>query len=122
MARHGGALIVFPQQAMSADPQGTAGNSYGEYLVFLDVIVNSASIDIYDFRGAGHADDLYVFRTTWAPHFISKNNGRSYFSHGDALQSARFVLTWSNRFCTRSDSPSVFQRLSSLGNASYTPS
>ena len=77
MACRGGPLIVFPQQAVSADAQGAAGNSYGVYLLLLYVVVDRASIDIDDLRSASNADDLYVFRATWAPHLISKNDGRS---------------------------------------------
>lgn len=73
---------------MGAHTKRTAGNFYGENFVLLDVVIDSATVDIYYLGRAGDPHHFHILVTSWTPDFISENDGGPLFSHGhDWLQS-----------------------------------
>jgi hypothetical protein len=92
-------LIIFSKQTMGAHTKRTAGNFYSEYFVLLDIVIDSTTVNIDYLGRTRDSHHFHIFRTTWAPDFVSENDGRWLFSHDyDWLQSDNVgAFSWPKR-------------------------
>jgi len=58
-----------------------ASDFHGKHFVLLNVVVDSAAIDINDLSRASNSYDFDVFPAPGAPDFVSENKGRLQFRH-----------------------------------------
>jgi hypothetical protein len=58
-----------------------AGDFHGKHFVLLNVVVDSAAIDINDLSRASNSNDFDVFSAPGAPDFVSENKRRLQFRH-----------------------------------------
>ncbi len=93
-------IIASSKKTMAAHSNCITGDLHGKYSLLLNVIVDSAAVDIDDFSGTGNPDDLYVFPATLAPDFITLNNGLLQFDHFG------YVLVSGSRFLYETSQPS----------------
>jgi hypothetical protein len=73
--------LIFSKETVAANTDRVAGDFHGKYFVLLNVVVDSAAIDINDLSRASNSDYFDVFPAPGAPDFVSENKGRLQFRH-----------------------------------------
>jgi len=62
---------------MATDAESAARDFYSVDLIFFDVVIDGAPVNV-DYPGrASHSQHFHVFPATRAPDFVSENDGRS---------------------------------------------
>jgi hypothetical protein len=103
------ALVVLSQEAVTTYTYCVASDFYRKHLVFLNVVVNSAAIDIDYPRRTSNSDDLDIFPTARAPDFVSTNDGGLQFRHSPWIPlSVGSTIRSSVRICSSNARRRVF--------------
>jgi hypothetical protein len=80
--------LIFSKETVTAHTDRIAGDFHGKHFVLLDVVVDSAAIDINDLSRPSNSNDFDVFPAPRAPDFVSENKGRLQFRHLLTIRSA----------------------------------
>jgi hypothetical protein len=99
-------FIALSKKTVTAHTERISGDLHGKYSLVFNVVVDSATIDVDDFSGAGNPYYLDVFPATWAPDFISENNR---WLHFDRVICHILAKLTDLSFWRRSSSPRVLK-------------
>jgi hypothetical protein len=74
-------VSILSKETMAAHAECVARDFYGKHSLLLNVVVNSATIDIDDLSRTRNSNNFDVFAAPLAPNFIAVNKGWLQFDH-----------------------------------------